>query len=115
MVVIVFEGVRESEGVVVPLEAKVVTLIVVHVIIDVFADTVPANAILLLDFLREGKDLHSVVVERIWFHQIQHVELHSHTLCGIANSKKVPLRVPVGVYVILQNQIVLCLGDLDGR
>lgn len=112
-IVVVLEGVRKSECVVATLEPKIVTLVIVHVVVYVIADTMPADTLRLLDFRGKGKDLHSVVVKRIWFHQIQHIEFNFHTFRGVTDSEEVPLCVTIGIYVILQDQIVLCLRDLD--
>ena len=56
-IVIVLEGVRECERVVASLESLVVALVVVHVVINVLADSMPSNALRLLDLGRESQDL----------------------------------------------------------
>ena len=95
------EGMLEREGVVKALESKIVPFEVVYWIVDVFTDTMPAHSLWFLDFGWKAENLHSVVVEWIWFHQINHIEFDFNAFRRISHSKEVPLGVTVCVYVIL--------------
>jgi hypothetical protein len=45
-------------------------------------------------------------------YQIDDIELDAHELRAIPHREVEPLRVPAGVYVILENQIILVRGHL---
>jgi len=64
-VIVIVEDVREREGVVVSLEALIVTPEVVLKIVYVLAESVPAQVLLLLGHLGETQNFHAVVIQRI--------------------------------------------------
>ena len=109
------ERVREGEGVMESLETHVVTPVIIHMVINIFTDTVPANSFSFLYLIGESQYLHTIIVEGVRLHQINHIEFYFHALESVADTEEVPLSVPIGVYVILQYQIVLIVGNFDSR
>lgn len=94
---------REGEGVVIPLKVgDVLLLVVVLVVADVIAASVPAalsldSAIeisrLLLLFLGVDEHLHAVVVETLGLDHVEHVEFDFESLLDVCHSEVKPLRV----------------------
>lgn len=68
--------VRKGKSVVKALESHVVSFVVVHEVVDVLADPMPSNTLRILHLLGEGQDLHTIVVQRVRFHQVDHIELY---------------------------------------
>ena len=67
LIIIVLKGVGESEGKIGSEESTLVPLVSICVIIDVLADPMPTNSLMLLYFVAKTKNFHSVIVKRIWF------------------------------------------------
>ena len=61
-IVIMIKDVREGKCVVVSRKAKVITLVVILIVRNAFANTMPAHAQRFFDLIRKGQDFHSVVV-----------------------------------------------------
>jgi hypothetical protein len=62
-VIVIVEHVRECEGVVVSLEALIVTPVIVLDIVYIFSESVPAQVFLLLGHLGETQNFHAVVIK----------------------------------------------------
>lgn len=73
----------------------------------------PSCSFVLLQLVREAQNFHSVVVEGIWLCEVNDVESDFFALSSSTYSKEIPLRMAVGVDVVLQNQIVFVVIQLD--
>jgi hypothetical protein len=67
---------------------------------------VPADAFALFYLVAETQDFHSVVVQWIWFGKVKNIEFYCMALGGVCTPEKVPLRISICVYVVLQNKVV---------
>ena len=113
-VVIDVDCVHEGQRVETPLELWIPVFFErVLVVVDVCADSVPADALNVLDFVGVAEDFHAIVVEGVILGQIDYVEAYFLSFGCVANSEKKPLRVTIGIDVILQNEVVLVVRLLD--
>lgn len=67
MIVIMLKSVSESKSEVSSEESTLVPLVAIGMIVDVFPDSVPPNALTFFYFIAEAKDFHTVIIEGIWF------------------------------------------------
>ena len=108
---------REGECVVAPLQETVATAFLPVVILEitqVFATSRPAflfglSLLLLLSLFRVEQHFHAIVVETLAFDHVKHVEFDFLPLLNIRHPEVEPLRVPLGVNVVLENKVVLCV------
>ena len=57
--------------------------------------------------MAESEHTHALVVETVWLCEVDDVEADLLVLLGVGYPKEVPLRVTVGVDIILKDQVVL--------
>lgn len=115
LVVVVSEFDCESQGVVgFGVARPSFFLEFVLVVNNAFAYSVPACALFVLQLVREAQDLHAIVVQGVWFGQVNYIKSDFLALAGVADSEEVPLRVAVGIDVILEDEVVLVVVELDG-
>ena len=81
--------------------------VVILEIRDVFTTPEPTLTILFVILLRENQDLHTFIVQTFRFDVVKHVEFYPHSSSSVLYLIVKPLGVTLGVYVILQNEIVL--------
>ena len=75
-------------------------ILVVH---DVAADAVPAQ-VLTFGFERAVSQYsHALIVETVWLEKVYNVETDRHAGLGVRNAKEIPLRVSIGVDVVLKD------------
>ena len=79
----------------------------IFVVVDVLTAPVPTQVLLLWLFLTVNYYLHPHSVQTVLLVLVQDVELYFLVLTSVRYLKKKPLRVPVRVYVVLQQQVVL--------
>lgn len=102
--------VGECEGVVASLIVRhLLSPIVVLVISNVFACTVPAELLLLKFLLWIGQHFHALVEETLGFHQVEHVKLHFLSLPRVLDTEVEPLCVALRINVILENEVIFFL------
>jgi hypothetical protein len=107
-VVFVLEFYAESECVIVSLGFTLHRILVI-------ANVLPVAVPTLLGFdLRIHQRLHSMIVERIWFEQIDNVEPVKPSWTGILDPEIIPLRVSSGAVIWLQNEVIFEFIDLNG-
>ena len=53
------------------------------VIIDTLSNPMPSNSFIFFNFIAKTQDFHSVIIKRVWFRKVQHVEFHFLTLGGV--------------------------------
>ena len=104
LIIVEFEGTGECEGVESSNDSiNLFALEVVAEVVDVEASPVPPYLVSGLEFVRKGQNAHSVVVQRVRLSQVDDVEFNRLALLRVAHSEEVPLRVSVGVDVILKD------------
>lgn len=113
-VIIILKLSRKGESVIISRKSIHFFFVIVLEIVDVLASSVPADVLFGLRFGTESVDPHSIVIKRIGLGQIKNIELHLLASFGVGDSEEVPLGVAIGVYVVLEDQIVFSIGDLDG-
>ena len=114
-IIIRLEGVRKSERVILLVREPIPVNLVADMILVVtnFAtDAVPAQVTLLGLVLTVRKYSHPLVVETIRLSEINNIEPNFVALPRVGDPKKVPLGVPVRIYVILKHKIVFIIRDL---
>jgi hypothetical protein len=115
LIIVRLECVRKSERVIFLVREPITVDLVADVILVVTnfaADTVPAQVILLGHVLTVRKYSHPLVVETIRLSEINNIEPNFVALSRVGHPKKVPLGMPVRIYVILEHQIVFIIRDL---
>mmetsp|Transcript_5913 Transcript_5913/g.5318 ORF Transcript_5913/g.5318 Transcript_5913/m.5318 type:complete len:436 (+) Transcript_5913:557-1864(+) len=110
-IIVMFKLNAEGEGVVV---AGVLPFHRVLVVADVSARPVPPSPRLLGLMLRIRYRPHPMVVQGVRLHQVNDVEVVGLVGFSVRDPEVVPLGVPAGVVVWLQDQIVLKLIHLNG-
>ena len=103
LIVVILKRVSEREGVIATEESAHIPLVIIGVVVDLFANPVPPSAFLLLLLVGEAQDFHAVIVEGVWFRQIQNVELYFLALRGVRATEEIPLSISIGVYVVLEH------------
>ena len=83
--------------------------VAVLVVLDIVAAPVPTEVLLLALPLGVEDDLHPHPVEVVELVLVQNVELHRLPPARVRHLEEKPLRVAVGVYVVLQKKVVLVL------
>lgn len=79
---------------------------------DVVAAPVPAQVLLLRLLYRVDDDLHAALVQARVLAQVHDVELALVPLESVRHLEEEPLRVPICINIVLNEQVVLCLGNL---
>lgn len=102
VVIVVGERVREGQREEVPNKFGIsIFLECILIVVNLLAAPVPAHPFVLLEFVREAQYLHSVVVERVWFGEIDNIEFDFFASLCIIEPEEVPLGVPIRIDVIL--------------
>lgn len=104
------EGTLPGQSIVI---ACVLTLHRVLVVADVIASSNPTSACLFGGHIRVHQGPHSMVIERIWLNQVNDIKSVIFTRFCVGDAKVVPLCIPSGIIVWLQNQIVFILINLN--
>lgn len=116
-VVVVRKFVTELEGVVGEAGVANVLFDVVAKVGNPFAAPEPASAVAAVlvgtlgHLLGIYADFHSKIEKRIRLREVVYVELNGHALGSILHLEKEPLRVPIGVDVVLHQQVVFVVRD----
>ena len=76
--------------------------IVVLEVLDISPTSEPLLFLILFSFITEHQHFHAIIIQRVTFTQVEHVELHSHVLGSIGNFEIEPLSMPISIDVILQ-------------
>ena len=79
-------------------------------VFDVGSSSKPALSNFLVSFSGKSTGLHSIVKKWIWLKHIDYIKFDFGLGGYVTDSKVEPLRVSFGIYVILENQIVLVFG-----
>jgi len=74
----------------------------------------PPNTFQSLRFIRKTENFHPVIVQRIRLGQVDDIKPYWQRSASVAHSEEEPLSVPVSIYVVLENQVVLVIGNFDG-
>lgn len=111
IIVCIGEGIVPAQGEVGFVDCAAFAIAVL-VVLNIVSCPMPANIFFLALSLGVNDHLHPHFVQIVHFVLIQNVELDCMILEGVRYFKKEPLRVPIGVYVVLQQQIVLRVAHL---
>ena len=85
----------------------------VLIVADIFASADPTFSKLFRVNFRVHQWAHAVIVERVRLQQVDYIEAVGAASDSVRDPEVVPLRMPAGVVVGLQDQVVLELIDLD--
>jgi hypothetical protein len=83
LIIIILKSVSEGKCEVGSEESTLVPFIGVRVIIDTLSNPMPSNSFIFFNFIAKTQDFHSVIIKRVWFRKVQHVEFHFLTLGGV--------------------------------
>ena len=104
LVIVVLKLMGPGQRVVGAAESVALSLKVVQMVTDIGAHSVPRELLgAVARVLRERKDAHALVVERVGFGEVEDVEFDGVTAACVAYSEEEPLRVAVCVDVVLQH------------
>jgi len=70
-------------------------------IVNCLTHSVPSHVLTLFPFITETQHFHSVVVQRIWFGHINHIEFDFLPCSSISNSEEIPLCMAVCINIVL--------------
>lgn len=115
LVVFMLECSCEGKSVVQPLvETIIFSFEYVLVVINVFSNSVPSYTIILFYFVREAQNFHTIIVQRVWFCKIYHIEPDTLSWLGIGYPEKVPLGISIRVDIILEYKIIFIIRKFNG-
>lgn len=106
-VIVTVKLVGEGQSVVLFVRKAAIVPYLILEVADVSTRPVPTEVLRLGAVLAESEHTHSLVVETVWFCEVDDVEADLLVLLCVRYPKEVPLRVTVCVYIILKDQIVL--------
>ena len=97
-----------------PFATHVLSHEVVWKVVDISADPVPSNLLLIASLqTRVAQHLHAVIVQRVWLGQVKYVELDCLALSNVAGSEEEPLSMSVSVDVVLQDEVIFTVTHFD--
>lgn len=76
-------------------------------VFDLFPASVPAFSAPFVFLKRIDAGKQSIVEERIWFPQIDDIEFDRFVFRWVGDPEVKPLRIALGIYVILEQQVIL--------
>ena len=88
---------------------KSTSRVTVFVVLNVVTSPVPTEILIFGLFMTVNHYFHAHFVKRVLFILVENVEFDLLGFEGVGYFEKEPLRVPIGVDVILQEQIILTL------
>lgn len=107
------ESMHECECVEVLLEpSDHFSLEFIFIIINLFSNSMPPDVLFLFLFLGEAQNLHTIIIKRIRFCEINYIESNFLTFLEVGNSIEEPLSMSIGINIILQNQVIFILSNL---
>ena len=77
------------------------------IIADIITIAMPSNILSLGIFLRIEYRFHSYIIETVRFKKIDNIEPIFYILPRISNREVIPLRMPIGIEICRQNEIIL--------
>jgi hypothetical protein len=100
-IIFLIECVFKSQGIKVPRILLHIPLKLILVVLNVLTNSMPTHAFFIFDFVGKIKQFHAIIIKRVWFCHIYHIELYLLSSFISRDAEKEPLSMTIGINVIL--------------